>query len=497
MAIFPASERTIVADTLAAPFLSICQIQSHFPDGSVLQSTGVLIGLNDVVVAGHALYSQDLGGFTTQVQVTPGLQGSHKPVGIFDATHAQVADAWKTSQDYAHDYGLLTLNQAVGASTGFLNTGLISKPLEYLDQATYTSGYAGDKGGQHQYQSDGTIDRFADGIFYFQDDLSVSGGQSGSPLMLQHASHGTLMLGLVSHENVSPSANGVMLFNQDNWAQIKSWAKDNDNAIADWQSQADFSSNQIQQVNSLYQGILGRQAEEGGALTWLQHLQQGMSTTEMVGHFLNSPEYQQKAYFEATTSHSTIEQLYQHILNRDSDAGGYAYWQQQQQQGMSLAELITAFLHSQEDYQQEYLHAYQLRYQWFDDYQLVVEGRDDNDLLTSTSQDDKLIGRGGNDYLFGGEGEDWLVGGEGQDQLVGGGGADYFQLDHYANETDKIFDFDVTADRLVSAAAVGEISYTNTELGLLLSFSDNPNSVELVGLSTTDIGLIQLDIIGG
>lgn len=497
MAIFPNSERTLVANTLASPYLAICHIESEFPDGSVLQSTGVMVGLNDVVVAGHALFNSSLGGFVTKAQVIPGLNGSHKPTGIYDAIQAQVSDQWRIAEDYSHDYGLLTLSQPVGATTGLLNAGLISEPTEYLNQSTYTAGYPGDFGGQLQYVSSGTVDSFEAGIFYFDDDLSVSGGQSGSPLIFDHAQHGPLMLGLISHENLSPSANGVMLFNSDNWGIIQSWISNNDDSIANWQSQSSFSTEQIQQVNNLYQGILNRDADEEGAHNWLQHMQNGMSLETITGHFLNSEEYQHKNYFLASDNRTSIDLLYRNILDRQADQGGFDYWLEQHNLGMQLGNIIAAFICSDEYQQKEHYSYYELRYQWFDDYQLIAAGREDNDIITATSQDDKLLGQAGNDYLFAGEGDDWLAGGAGNDQLVGGAGADYFQLDHYDGELDTIYEFNLQEDRLVSSNPVGTVTGVDTAKGLLLNFSNNSNSVELVGLSTTDIGLIHLDIIGG
>lgn len=84
----------------------------------------------------------------------------------------------------------------------------------------------------------------------------------------------------------------------------------------------------------------------------------------------------------------------------------------------------------------------------------VVDGRDFNERLRGTNDDDLIIGRGGNDRLVGRDGDDVLNGGSGNDVLVGGAGADTFvfgaaESRNGNRERDVIRDFDASEDTIV------------------------------------------------
>jgi len=104
MAIFGADERVKQNNTLAWPNITVAQVVSYFPDGSILQSSGVLIGANDVLASGHALYRLELGGYAIAVEVMLGRNGAHKPLGIIDAVAIDVASGWVKQQQYSADY---------------------------------------------------------------------------------------------------------------------------------------------------------------------------------------------------------------------------------------------------------------------------------------------------------------------------------------------------------------------------------------------------------
>lgn len=92
-------------------------------------------------------------------------------------------------------------------------------------------------------------------------------------------------------------------------------------------------------------------------------------------------------------------------------------------------------------------------------------GTNDGEVMTATSQNSYLNGRGGNDYLRGGLGNDMLVGGDGDDVLSGGDGDDllageigddvltggagrdgFFYISAYPGHTDRITDFQPGSD---------------------------------------------------
>ncbi|WP_412554959.1 calcium-binding protein [Shimia sp. MIT1388] len=126
----------------------------------------------------------------------------------------------------------------------------------------------------------------------------------------------------------------------------------------------------------------------------------------------------------------------------------------------------------------------------------VVQGSLGNDLVTGGNGADTLLGNQGADTLQGGNGDDLLIGGTGQDMMAGGNGGDVFlfrlQGDSKIGSHDRIFDFDVTEDRLdLSPLGIQDINLLST-----FSYGGAPS------VRTTEIGsstqiFIDLDGLGG
>jgi V8-like Glu-specific endopeptidase len=487
VAIFGMDERIKQANTLAWPNISIAQILSHFPDGTILQSSGVLIGVNDVLASGHALHRLEFGGYVTAVEVVLGRNGDHKPLGIIDASAIDVTSGWVHSQQYSADYGLITLPQPVGNTTGWMNTASIGEPEDYLQVATYSLGYPGDKGGTLQFQTVGSSSSYSNGIYYFDDSLDAMAGQSGSPLILSHSDYGELAIGLVSHENISPDANGVLVFSPSITAQFNEWASKNNSTVANWHAESAFDTYLIDLVANVYTGVLGRVAEREGMDNWLEHMSNGMSAVSLVTHFLNSAEYVDRPTFDVASNATTVQSLYQQMFSRAADAGGANYWDGQLTLGMAFDEVLTRFVCSEEYQTTHALNNYLIRYQWYDSFQLKVYGKDQNDILTGSNHDDFLTGKLGNDYLFGGVGEDWLSGGAGNDQLKGGEGRDYFVIDNGANQSDQFLDFNPADDVIVGLQPSVRYDWLETDAGLQLSLYQTNTIVTLVGLALDQV----------
>jgi len=488
MAIFGADERVKQNNTLAWPNITVAQVVSYFPDGSILQSSGVLIGANDVLASGHALYRLELGGYATAVEVILGRNGAHKPLGIIDAVAIDVASGWVKQQQYSADYGLITLPQPVGNTSGWMTTASISQPEDYLQAAMYSLGYPGDKGGALQFQTSGSSTSYVDGIYYFREDLDALAGQSGSPLILSHSDYGELAIGLISHENVAPEANGVLVFSPAITSQFTEWAANNNSTIEGWQATALYASHLIDLVGNVYTAVLGRVADHSGMDNWLDHMSTGMSALSMVKHFLASSEYANSPIFDVTSTEVAIESLYQQLFLRSADSGGGNYWNNQLQQGANFEQVLTEFIYSEEYQANHALNNYLIRYQWYDSFQLQVFGKGDNDTLTGSNYDDLLSGNLGNDYLFGGLGEDWLSGGGGNDQLKGGEGRDIFVIDLGANQSDLFLDFNPAEDIITGLNSSVRYDWLETSSGLQLSMYEVDTTVTLVG-----VGLDQLE----
>jgi V8-like Glu-specific endopeptidase len=483
MAIIGADERVKQNSTLAWPNIYIAQIVSYFPDGTALQSSGVLVGPNDVLASGHALYRIELGGYVTDVEVVLGRNGDHKPLGIIDAVAIDVASGWVQEQQYSADYGLVTLPQPVGNTTGWMSTASISQPEDYLQADVYSLGYPGDKGGAMQFQTSGAPTSYTNGIYYFNEGLDAVGGQSGSPLILSHSDYGELAIGLVSHENIAPDVNGVLVFSPAIAAQFNEWANNNNSTIENWRATTLYDTHLIDLVANVYTGVLGRDADRGGMDNWLEYMSSGMSAVSMVKHFLYSSEYTNSPTHSVSSNKTTIDNLYQQLFNRAVDTGGASYWNTQLEHGAAFEEVLTKLIYSEEYQQNNALNNYLIRYQWYDSFQLKVYGKNENDTLTGSNKDDFLSGELGNDYLFGGLGDDWLSGGAGNDQLRGGEGKDVFVIDVGSNQADLFLDFNPAQDVIVGLTPEVRHDWLETSAGLQLSMYQTNSTVTLVGVA--------------
>ncbi len=91
-------------------------------------------------------------------------------------------------------------------------------------------------------------------------------------------------------------------------------------------------------VESLYGKLLGRQSEPSGLQHWVNKLNSGTTTADVIKGFLRSSEY---ARLRAT-------EFYQKFLARQPDAGGLDLWAKRIQNGSSLQEIIRSFVTSPE-----------------------------------------------------------------------------------------------------------------------------------------------------
>ncbi|MCR5425456.1 MAG: DUF4214 domain-containing protein [Lachnospiraceae bacterium] len=116
-------------------------------------------------------------------------------------------------------------------------------------------------------------------------------------------------------------------------------------------------------VDFLYQGILGRSADEKGKADWLAQLEGGATRNEIIGGFINTPEFQAycgaagilpgKTFPDGKPYRSEyryiIEHFYATSLGRTPDSEGIEYWVEKMNVGgYTLEDVLFGFLHSVE-----------------------------------------------------------------------------------------------------------------------------------------------------
>ena len=101
-------------------------------------------------------------------------------------------------------------------------------------------------------------------------------------------------------------------------------------------------------IAQVYLGILARDADYGGFRGSLRALLAGASRAQIVQGFLGSGEFQSK-FGSNLTNEQLVERMYNNILLRASDPGGFSFWVGQLNSGqMTRAQVALAFLDSTE-----------------------------------------------------------------------------------------------------------------------------------------------------
>lgn len=97
----------------------------------------------------------------------------------------------------------------------------------------------------------------------------------------------------------------------------------------------------------LYMATFDRSPDVGGFRYWEQQVDRGMSLKDVAASFVNSTEFSQS--YGTLTNTGFVEQLYLNVLDRGADAGGRDWWAGHlDNQTMSRQEVVIAFSESAE-----------------------------------------------------------------------------------------------------------------------------------------------------
>jgi V8-like Glu-specific endopeptidase len=201
------------------PYTSVVYVVSTFPNGGTAGGSGVMVGPNDVLTAGHVLWDAESGGAAVSVTIYPGLDNGVAPFGSFAGAEWSYymvdtdGDNMITIDEAQYDVGIIGLSSPVGDQTGWSGFyNLTGYP------ATFNSaqGYA-------QMTNDwGYADAHATSWVYDYVDITSSPGNSGGPLWYQGAD-GPYVVGVCS---TTDWAADIYL----TYDQIQTWM-DNDDLI--------------------------------------------------------------------------------------------------------------------------------------------------------------------------------------------------------------------------------------------------------------------------
>ncbi|KPL07929.1 hypothetical protein AMJ85_09185, partial [candidate division BRC1 bacterium SM23_51] len=173
-------DRVRVSPTEGYPWRVIGKIFLRFPNQSQWGASSALIDPFHVLTAGHAVYSADEGGWVTEMEFIPGLDGYYAPFSSAWDVEVRAPSGWVDQQDPDYDWGLVTLDRNIGNIIGWL--GYAYEAVGYYPgKVLNLAGYPGDRDeGLGLYWAANVATRATDNVLYHVIDTST--GQSGSPI---------------------------------------------------------------------------------------------------------------------------------------------------------------------------------------------------------------------------------------------------------------------------------------------------------------------------
>jgi glutamyl endopeptidase len=172
-------QRTRILETEAAPWRMICALEMSSPFGGFV-GTAWFAGPRTLVTAGHCVFdSQQMGGWATEIRISPGRNGSRFPFGTVSSRRFSSLDRWIELRDPDFDIGAIHLDQPLGEQTGHFAVGAL--PVTELEGFLVNiSGYPADRGfGTEQwFHSNRILKVSARRLFH---DVDTFGGESGGP----------------------------------------------------------------------------------------------------------------------------------------------------------------------------------------------------------------------------------------------------------------------------------------------------------------------------
>lgn len=120
-----------------------------------------------------------------------------------------------------------------------------------------------------------------------------------------------------------------------------------DSVIGDTAAGIIFNSENVEvsaMLDSLYMSVLERLPDESGLDYWENSIQQGLSQEGLLASFLVSEEF----ILMQGSDEEFVEHLYAHVLDRQADVAGFEYWMQSLENGASTTEILMNFLISTE-----------------------------------------------------------------------------------------------------------------------------------------------------
>jgi V8-like Glu-specific endopeptidase len=197
-----------VSPSAGYPYTTGVELQITYPNGSHYVGSGVMVGPNDVMTAGHVVYDYAEGGWASSITVTPEYYYGSGRFGSATMTHEETYNTWlaysKANPGLTApgdmDIAIISLNHNIGNETGWLSYGYNNNNSTFASgNLMNTFGYpatTGYNGQQEEYSGGQIAGLSSDGsaIEFYQNQITIYGGSSGSPLFDYFPSNGSMIV---------------------------------------------------------------------------------------------------------------------------------------------------------------------------------------------------------------------------------------------------------------------------------------------------------------
>lgn len=176
-----------------APYKHMCLITALFPDGTVAESSGILISKNLVLASAHGIYLSEYGGAAKHVDIGVGayFSGSERKYqGYYqDWNGAVLSKQWAENELRKEDWSLIKLSQNVDS---YQKCGYVPDYAQANGKEIRVIGYPGEKNkGATSFKTSvgqitGTTDSlFMDAIYknMWTHSAEINEGMSGGPIL--------------------------------------------------------------------------------------------------------------------------------------------------------------------------------------------------------------------------------------------------------------------------------------------------------------------------
>jgi V8-like Glu-specific endopeptidase len=228
-----------VYPTAGSPLQAVVELQVTYPDHQTAVGSGAMIDSSHVLTAAHILYSAKDGGYATSIEVIPAVNGNDAPFGVAFGTMERVDPSWLSfnqsnpgaTSPSVEDIGLVTLNRAIGDSTGWFGIGYNNNNASFSGAMFQTAGYPAIPGqtGPQMFAGSGkalgTVSN--DCIGFAQSSLPALPGQSGSPIYQTSGKGAPVIYGVLTGANgFSPSSEVYTArITQSVYNELQNWEK--------------------------------------------------------------------------------------------------------------------------------------------------------------------------------------------------------------------------------------------------------------------------------